>query len=81
VEPGKQEELAAILWRFIEEIRDQKDLGAVLTLAPAEARELLDLLTLAARVRDTLGEVETQEAGHPQARRQIGRAIQAERSK
>jgi putative zinc finger protein len=75
VEPGKQEVLAAILWRFIEEIREQKQSGAVLTLDPAEARELLDLLVLAARVSDTMAETETPEASNAAARHRLERAI------
>lgn len=75
MEQEKEETLAAILWRFIEEIREQERPGLVLRLAPAEAHELLALLTFAAGLRDALAEAESPAEEHGRARQQLERAL------
>lgn len=77
MEHERQEKLAALLWQFIEQIRGQEQLGAVVNLDAAEVRELLALLTLAASVRDALAEVESTAPDHFRARQRVEQALRA----
>jgi hypothetical protein len=75
MEQEKEERLAAILWRFIEEIREREGPRVVLPLTPGEAQELLELLTFAASIGDALAEAECPAEEHGQARRRLELAL------
>jgi hypothetical protein len=71
----KEERLATILWRFIEEIREREQPGGVLPLTPGDAQELLALLTFAASIGDALTAAESPAGEHGQARRRLECAL------